>query len=131
MHTCSESRRTFLTSFISGMECEDVHPSERCKASCCAHHSSEESTEEQSDEGVKFCKKNCCSNDYQQIELTGSGDASGSERSVDHIALVALCVNPSFDYQSVASFKMLLARKLPDCDLYMGELRPLLSVWRI
>ena len=82
-------------------------------------------------ETVKFSKKTCCSNDYQQIELTGSGHVSVSEQSVSTQTLIAVCVNSSSEYNSVTYSRMIQARTLPDRDLYMGELRPLLSVWRI
>ena len=140
VHTCSVSKRAFLTSFISGVECADIHPSEMCKASCCSadkhksccgHHSSEKNDAEHSDTGVKVTKKTCCSNAYQQIELTGSGHVSVSEQSVSPQTLIAVCVNSSSEYNNVTYSRMIQARTLPDRDLYMGELRPLLSVWRI
>ena len=140
VHTCSESNRSFLTSFISGVSCEDVHPSDVCKASCCSahnhknccsHHSADESKEEAPAGILKITNKACCSNDYQQIDLTGSGQVCVSEQSVCPVTFIALCSVSSLGYDSVSFSKMIQARTLPDRDLYMGELRPLLSVWRI
>ena len=140
VHTCSESNRSFLTNFISGVSCEDIHPADVCKASCCSankhknccsHHSSDKEDKKIPVGDVNITAKTCCSNDYQQIELTGSGQVSVSEQSVCPVALVALCAVSSSEYNSVSFSKMIQARTLPDRDLYMGELRPLLSVWRI
>ena len=72
VHTCSESNRSFLTNFISGVSCEDIHPADACKASCCsshkhknccAHHSSDEAEKEVPVGYVKISNKACCSND--------------------------------------------------------------------
>lgn len=140
VHTCSENNRSFLTSFITGVECEDVHPSEICDAQCCSaakhknccgHHTSEDNSAGQSDAAVKLCSKTCCTNDYQQINLTGSGHESGFEKSVEHVALIALCTDSLFVCLRNAFSKMIQALTLPDLSLYMGELRPFLSIWRI
>ena len=140
VHTCSENKQVFLTSFISGIECEDIHPSEMCNAhccsaakhkNCCGHHTSEDESAEQSDAAVKFCSKTCCTNDYQQIELTGSGHTSVFEKSVEPMTLTALCDDSSFVYLSSSFSKMIQALVLPDWGLYKGKLYPLLSVWRI
>ena len=140
VHTCSENKQVFLTSFISGIECEDIHPSEMCNAHCCSaakhknfcgHHTSEDDSAEQSDAAVKFCSKTCCTNDYQQIELTGSGHMSVSEKFVEPMTLIALCDDSSFVYLNSSFSKMIQALALLDLGLHRGELHPLLSVWRI
>ena len=140
VHTCSESNRSFLTNFISGVSCDDVHPSDVCKASCCSankhknccsHHSADEAKDETPTGNVKITNKPCCSNDYQQIGLTGSGQVSVSEQSVCPVTFIAFYSSSSFGYDSVSFSRMIQARMLPDRDLYMGELRPLLSIWRI
>lgn len=140
VHTCSESNRSFLTNFISGVSCSDVHPSELCKVSCCSaqkhkkccsHHASDEGAENHSDGGLKVVAKNCCHNDYQQIALTGSGQSNVSEQSVLPVSMLAFCSASSFEFQDLAYSRIIQARTLPDPGLCMGELRPLLSIWRI
>lgn len=140
VHTCSESNRSFLTNFISGVSCEDVHPSDVCKASCCSahkhknscsHHSADESKDEAPVGMLKITNKTCCSNDYQQIDLTGSGQVSVSEQSACPLTFIALCSTPSYKYDSVSFSKMIQTRALFDADLCVGKLRPLLSIWRI
>ena len=67
VHTCMDSQRSFVTSFISGMTCEDVHPEHGCCHShegCCSHHDEDE--HEGEDDG------SCCSNEYQALDLTGT-----------------------------------------------------------
>lgn len=140
VHTCSENNRSFLTSFITGVECEDVHPSEICDAQCCSaakhknccgHHTSEDNSAGQSDAAVKLCSRTCCTNDYQQIELTGSGHVSVSEKFVEQMTLIALCADSSFVYLKSSFSKIIQVLVLPDWGLYKGKLYPLLSVWRI
>ena len=99
VHTCSENNRSFLTSFISGVSCEDVHPEELCGNACCEKvsykHSckcccghivevvEETAPESVPSDGCVLAQKKCCSDDYQQIEITGSGQVK-VQRNVWH-----------------------------------------------
>ena len=73
----------------------------------------------------------CCHNDYQQIVLTGSGQSNASEQSFVPVTLLALYTASSFDLTDLAYSKKTQARLLSERGLCAGELRPLLSVWRI
>jgi hypothetical protein len=142
VHTCSESNRSFLTSFITGVSCEDIHPAEICSDSCCAksaqkttckccheHHVSHEN-EPISSTAEKFAAKACCSNEYQQIDVTGSGQGNAMEINV-LAAHAVCCYASSFIDNSFLHSKLIQTRCLSDQRLFLGELRPLLSVWRI
>ena len=147
VHTCSESNRSFLTSFISGISCEDIHPAELCGKACCekdAHkhvctcscnHSAEVAsktdTEPASSGAPMFAQKKCCSDIYQQIEITGSSQNSGAEQG-----LMPVCLGYCTDLSSIllnplVHSKEIQARALPDLIVSMAKLRPLLSIWRI
>ncbi len=80
VHTCSDSGRSFITTFIEGLACEDIHPEHSCDETaycteehheCCPGHA-----EDHSDcpfcDGVSLVAKSCCSNDYQVLALTGT-----------------------------------------------------------
>ena len=140
VHTCSASNRSFITNFISGVACEDVHPAEQCKASCCSgakhnkccgHHSDEVVAEHHSDGAVMVTNETCCHNDYQQIVLTGSGQSSVSEQSLVPVALFALCQTSSLDFSDLAYSRKIQTKPLSERGFCVGELCPLLSVWRI
>ena len=147
VHTCSESNRSFLTSFITGVSCEDVHPTEACGKACCEKESQkhgckcccdhsvevipEAATESASSDAPMFAQKKCCSDDYQQIEITGSSQNSGTEQG-----LMPICVGYCADLSSISlcsllSSKDIQAGALPDRGLSVAKLRPLLSIWRI
>ena len=147
VHTCSESNRSFLTSFISGISCEDVHPAEVCGKACCetethnhvckccSDHSygvaPKAASEPVSSDAPKFAQKKCCSYDYQQIEITGSSQISGTEQG-----LMPVCLGYSADLSSIslstfAFSKDIQARALSCRGIPMAKLRPLLSIWRI
>ncbi len=80
VHTCSDSGRSFVTTFIEGLTCEDIHPEHSCdEVSCCAenhHECCSGHAEDHSDctfcNGVSLVAKSCCSNDYQVLSLTGT-----------------------------------------------------------
>ena len=147
VHTCSESNRSFLTSFIIGISCEDVHPAEVCGKACCekethnhvckccCDHSygvaPKTASEPVSSDAPMFAQKKCCSDDYQQIEITGSSQNSGPEQG-----LMPVCLGYSADLSSIslstfAFSKDIQARALSCRGIPMAKLRPLLSIWRI
>ena len=147
VHTCSENNRSFLTSFISGVSCEDVHPEELCGNACCEKvsykHSckcccghivevvEETAPESVPSDGCVLAQKKCCSDDYQQIEITGSGQNAGDE-SVMMPSCIGYCVPvPSCSINPLFCSKNIQARAPSDQRVFMGELRPLLSIWRI
>ena len=140
VHTCSESNRSFLTNFISGVSCEDIHPTDICSDSCCAKpveksackccHEHQKSQDCTSDAPVKLTSKTCCSNEYQQIDITGSGQSYEADHNLIPICS-AICYVSSFIDNPLSYSKLTQVRSLPGQIISMGELRPLLSVWRI
>ena len=143
IHTCSENNRSFLTSFIDGSSCEDIHPSELCGHSCCSkpvqkvqhkcccsHHDDEHKNAAEEDE-LMLAQKKCCYNDYQQLDITGSGLDRGLEQNeIPVYSYVCCMVYPSADDLFSYSVKI-SPRTVPDRYHLVGEMRPLLSVWRI
>ena len=126
VHTCSESNRSFLTSFISGIACDDIHPSDRCNESCCSAKKHKECTAGD----VNLNKRTCCQDNYQQIQITGAGQGNSSEE-YSIIASSCFCYSTLVIDTVVPSlkFNQVSARSVP--HLFMGELRPFLSIWRI
>lgn len=143
VHTCSESNRSFLTNFISGVNCEDIHPSDLCESHCCAKaqkkseskccccggHSHETETEIPLGD-VNITQSSCCSNDYQQIEVTGAGMSSSLEQ-IDltclHLAVSSVVSSANL----LSNSKNTNARYLPDKVSYKGKVCQLYGVWRI
>ena len=79
---------------------------------------------------VNITQSSCCSNDYQQIEITGAGMSNGVEQIDLNCSYLAV--------SSVASSANLLsyskntnARYLPDKVSYKGKVCQLYGVWRI
>lgn len=86
VHTCSGSGRSFVSTFIEGLTCEDIHPEHSCShVSCChAEHETQSccGNHHQEDKGFVIAAKSCCSNDYQVLQLTGivpSDDQRGND----------------------------------------------------
>lgn len=142
VHTCSESNRSFLTNFISGISCEDIHPAEICSDSCCGVpaqktackccHGHKDSHESKitSEAAEKFETKACCSNEYKFIDVTGSGQNSGLEFSVMTAYALCYCAISLID-NPLSYSKLTQVRSSSGQRYFLGELRPLLSVWRI
>lgn len=147
VHTCSESNRSFLTSFITGVSCEDVHPTEACGKACCEKESQKHgckcccdhsvevipraASEPVSSNAPKFAQKKCCSYDYQQIEITGSGQNAGSESVMMYTCIGCCAPVSSYSINPLFCYKDIQAHALPDRGLSVAKLRPLLSIWRI
>lgn len=75
IHTCKGSGKSFVSTFIGGTSCEDIHPEHKCdEAKCCAgsHKSIKDCCQ-----GADTCgeyhivPESCCSNDYLALTLTG------------------------------------------------------------
>lgn len=74
LHICDHTGERYITSFITGISCEDLHPghlrpqenghNEDC---CCGHHC----TEGRHD-GMNIDESPCCTDDYKVLTLTGS-----------------------------------------------------------
>ena len=133
VHTCSSSNRCFLTTFISGDSCEDVHPADKCGKACCEKKSHQhvcKSCCNQSD-GPMLSQTKCCYDDYQQIVVTGSGQNNGAKNFMMPLCLGVCADISSVSLDSLSYSKGILARALPDSIVSMAKLRPLLSIWRI
>lgn len=127
VHTCSESNRCFLTNFISGVSCDDIHEH---KCHCCDGHSHDSQIDIISSQGVRIVQGDCCSDDYQQIEITGSGQCHGMEKFDADCSLIAvISAVPMSDPISYSQNSN--SRHLPDRAFHIGEVCPLYSVWRI
>ncbi len=77
VHTCSDSGRSFVVTFIEGMTCGEIHPDDSCDAASC--HGNHESCGCHHTEGFSFRAKSCCSNDYQALALTGTVTAQSHD----------------------------------------------------
>ncbi len=78
VHTCNGSGRSFVTTFIKGLTCEDIHPNHVCdKAPCCA--GSQKSCCSHHEDRCAFKAESCCSNNYQVLSLTGTAGHNDHE----------------------------------------------------
>ena len=70
VHTCSGSGRSFVTTFVNGMECQDIHPGYGCNEHACSGHccSGHEADEYESETEIS---SSCCTDDVQVLLLTG------------------------------------------------------------
>ena len=131
VHTCSESNRSFLTNFISGVNCEDIHPSDLCESHCCA--------KAQKKSESKCC---CCGGHSHETEteiplgdvnITQSSWA-GMSSSLEQIDLTCLHLAVSSVVSSanlLSNSKNTNARYLPDKVSYKGKVCQFYGVWRI
>lgn len=146
VHTCSSSNRSFLTTFISGVSCEDVHPVDKCGKACCekkshqhvcksccnqSPHVVQAASEHVPSDGPMLSQTKCCYDDYQQIIVTGSGQNNGAKNFMMPLCLGVYADISSISLDSLSYSKEILARALPDAMVSMAKLRPLLSIWRI
>ena len=88
VHTCSGSGRSFVSTFIEGLTCEEIHPEHSCShASCChaeheTHSCCNHHHHHHHDKELAFAASSCCSDDYQVLQLTGivpSDDQRGND----------------------------------------------------
>lgn len=85
IHTCRAEDQCFVTTFINGMECADVHPDHDCchehHGDCCCHHESKPVS------SLDF--HGCCSDDYMALSLTGV--SVDEKHGSDHPCICGFC----------------------------------------
>ena len=85
VHTCKGSGRSFVTTFVEGMTCEDIHPEHGCSPRECCSHEHEHGY-------LAFSAGSCCSSDYQVLEITGAFSEDNSRSSDVYASLAANAV---------------------------------------
>ena len=127
VHTCSGESHSFVTTFIDGVTCADIHPEHHCGSD---HHHSDESedccgSEERSD---------CCSDEFQVLAVTGlMSDDSHDYCDGGHLSGCPCVVASCLELPQVCPDDYLLK------DLYEPEsgcaacddVQSYFSIWRI
>ncbi len=131
VHTCSSSGRSFVSTFIEGLTCEDIHPEHTCHAAeCCEGDHCEDSAYED----VLIEANDCCSNDYLVLKLTGTLSAEDhdhyDECACGHCPCTGFCLSeapqPCFEENLTAYIHE------PDSGFIRAcERQAALRVWRI
>ena len=125
VHTCGESQRSFLTSFVTGMTCEEAHSSEPhdCHdGHCCSHaHEDEAGCED-------------CEDEYMNLEVTGTPQSQEDDIQVECQTVSVLYDMPALADICAPSSNLHILRilSLPDSGLIAsGDIQSVLGIWRI
>lgn len=71
VHTCSTSGRSFVTTVVNGLDCQDIHPEYGCDGhACCSHKTCRH-------DGEAGFSSSCCTDDVQVLLLTGCRSDEG------------------------------------------------------
>ena len=125
VHTCMRSERSFLTTFVSGAACEDLHPEHHCADShhCCGHE----------DDEVSFMPADCCSDDF--VALTVIGTVPSNENDYQGY----LCGDCFYAAEFLSDIHGFSVRSVtyrifspPDSGcIVSGDAQSVLGIWRI
>lgn len=135
VHTCRGSGCTFVTTFLEGMSCSDVHPEHVCDAGlCCSEALEAHSCCEHSRHGECIGYHSCCSNDYQVLHLTGTLSSEDhrhhDECSCGHCPCVEFPMSMVLQPSSSSSLFSYIHKS--DSGLIVrGDVQSLLNIWRI
>mgnify|MGYP003294115270 CR=1 FL=1 len=126
VHTCSTNQRSFVTTFVSGMTCEDIHPEDHCADShdcadsdCCSHHPEE-------------CED--CEDDFMALSVTGTVQSSENDSHIGCHCGLALCEMPAYECISISSSEIGFLKIIPKPDsglMIPGDVQSFLGIWRI
>ena len=133
IHTCRGSQRSFLTTFISEVVCEDIHPEHHCTSAhhCCGDHQEHGCCGDPSD--PTFESPSCCSDDVMVLSLTGTAPSSE-----DYGCSLCHCWHGPAEV-SAASLHHLskvqeINRTIQESDSGLpapGDVQSVLGIWRI
>lgn len=135
VHTCLDTERSFLTTFISGDACEDIHPEHHCGDShhCCGEGECHDCDHEQGPGALSFDSQPCCSDDFLVLTITGTVPSSENDYSECHCGLCTSAAELSsgihFNY-SISEINRLISQPDSGC-IVPGDVQSLLGVWRI
>ena len=133
IHTCRASQRSFVTTFVTGTTCKDIHPEYHCP---CAHHSSEEDYDccGHQSSGESLTSSSCCTDDFKVLPLTGfipaSEDDSSSFLQGEFVPFHDMYMESCHDLLSDSQFHLI--KRMPDSGLIRpGDVQSVLGIWRI
>ena len=135
VHTCMGSQRSFLTSFVSGITCEDIHPEHHCGEAhhCSGHHECHGCTDRHESGMPEIESSPCCSDDFMVLSLTGTAPSSE-----DYSCSLCHCWHGPAEV-SAASLHHLskvqeINRTIQESDSGLpapGDVQSVLGIWRI
>lgn len=146
VHTCRASGRSFVTTVLGGLSCEDIHPEHRCTEVhcikghqlCCSHHVTDaachgkNSKELTSIGDSRIQAPECCSNDYQSITLTGcASDDYGRFSDLLIYGFNLLYPDSSSCYTGTLLSAHFLKGRMISWPIVCRDIRSLLNIWRI
>lgn len=131
VHTCSRSGRSFVATFMTGLDCSDIHPDHCCSHSdCCADHatgnaccSSEES----------ISAPSCCTNDFHVLLLTGTSGQEDTRHYDGCICGHQICDLMPSEIRTDNSYTAFYrTRSVFEPGLLLtGNVQSFLGIWRI
>ena len=73
VHTCHSANHQFVSTFIEGLTCEEIHSAHKCGHHCTHHHDSGNSDEHFANHSDgQISEADCCSDDYHSLSITGT-----------------------------------------------------------
>lgn len=135
VHTCMGSDRSFVTTFASGISCEDIHPEQHCADSHHCHGEGEchDCGHRQKAGEVSFDAQPCCSDDFVVLTITGTAPSSENDLCECHCGHFPFVAELSSAINNLsAESEINIIFPLPDSGLIVpGDVQSVLGIWRI
>ena len=136
VHTCMASQRSFVTTFINGVTCEDIHPDHHCTDSHHCHsaeecHDCDHSHHRAAD--VSMDTQPCCTDDFVVLTITGMESSSENDYSECHCGICPFTAELFSDcHPHSMNSEIYRIMSLPDSGLIVpGDAQSFLGIWRI
>ena len=134
VHTCRASQRSFVTTFVSAMTCEDIHPEHHCT---CAHHSADDGHDccGHGSPGQSVDASSCCTDDFKVLSLTGvlpsyDYDDTDGLFHAGYCQYTAMCKDLFHHLPSDSELHRI--KPLPDSGYILpDDVQSVLGIWRI
>lgn len=143
VHSCRTTGEVFVASLAAGVTCEDIHPEHSCKAhgGCCQHHNETDccdgrnASENTCDNGgCHVEKEECCSNEFQFLQITGVNVSENvySDHGDSHLNQYVFDVDMTMELSmQTCQRRFLEYLDRPDSGVVMPDRQAFLNIWRV
>ena len=133
LHVCRGTDRTYVSSFIEGTSCHDIHPEHNCGKGNCNKGNCKSGHLHAHEEGTCIESESCCTDEYKVLSVTCEFPDNGNRHHVKCLtSFIPYICNPN-DLLCCQSMRLrsIDVSGLLRSIIVFADIQSAFSVWRI